>query len=130
MNIQQLIEEIDEKREKATKGEWHEEEFGEFREDCDIELALLYHNSYDQLREAALAGEKVVQHLKDRLAHWSLDNHHCVAWRHTPEDEKACGGEGKWHGYCGFEMDHGVEARYLQGELSDALHLYREAIKD
>lgn len=47
--MNETIKRLKELREKATQGEWHEEEFGEFREDDDLKFALALVNHFPDL---------------------------------------------------------------------------------
>ena len=73
-NIKQLIEEIDEKRSAQPKGEWTSVESKspsvimdgdhELWDIVSTEYFVLLHNSYDQLRKAALAGSELAREIK------------------------------------------------------------------
>lgn len=60
--------------------------------------------------------KEIINYLKSRIEYWSFHNHHCKGWR-SCEPEEYC--ENKWHGYCGYEMDHGIEVSKLQSELEE-----------
>lgn len=67
----------------------------------------------------ALSDQKkaLTEKLNEKIKYWSLDNHHCAGYRGcTPEEEETC--KDQWHGYCGYEMDHGIEATDIQNVLN------------
>lgn len=64
--------------------------------------------------EAHVRGE-IVGVIDKKIEEWNFDRHHCT-YGNACEDR--CYKE-KWHAYCGFELDHGIEAEELVEELQD-----------
>jgi hypothetical protein len=71
---------------------------------------------------------KLEDAIREKIRFWSEDNHHCGRWGGcSPEEELTC--QDKWHGYCGYEMEHGIELEDLRDELASILLLVEEARK-